>query len=184
MIGVILAGGQSSRMGRDKASVEIAGAAMMEWVHRALSSVCDTVAVCGGPGGIPDPEPGYRGPLAGLVAAFERFPGEAISLTGVDQPWLRPETVSRLGESATQLAVAPVEGGVRQTTCAVYPAALAEIARAELAAGGSLQSLLDVASFLPVVDWHVWGEDGRSWFSVDTADDLSAGVARFGPPPG
>jgi hypothetical protein len=66
----------------------------------------------------------------------------------------------------------------------VYPPALADLARQELAGDGSLQSLLDLASFMPVVHWHEWGEDGRSWFSADTPDSLADGLDRFGPPPG
>jgi hypothetical protein len=27
--------------------------------------------------------------------------------------------------------------------------------------------------------WVSWGEDGRSWFSVDTTEDLAVGLRRF-----
>lgn len=190
MIGVILAGGRSQRMGSDKAMVEVANRPMAEWVAAALSRVCDEVVVAGrrrplaGLPAIPDPRSSHRGPLAGLVAAWQHYPGHAVALVAVDQPWLRSETVRQLVALGRDLAVAPVEGGVRQTTCALYPSSLAEVAATELAGGGSLQSLLDVASFVPVVDWQEWGEDGRSWYSVDTPAALAGGLERFGPPGG
>lgn len=190
MIGVILAGGGSRRMGRDKALVEVAGRPMFDWVARAIDPACELVVVSGryDPLGdlptIADPGAAQRGPLAGLVAAFERFADEPVFLAGVDQPWLRSETAAHLAGRVEDLAVAPVDGGVRQTTCAVYPPGLADVAASELAAGGSLQSLLDVTSFMPVVAWHSWDEDGRSWFSVDNPTDIETGLDRFGPPAG
>ena len=30
--------------------------------------------------------------------------------------------------------------------------------------------------------WQAWGEDGRSWFSVDAPQDLTVGTERFGLP--
>lgn len=186
MIGVILAGGSSTRMGRDKATVEVAGRSMAEWVTEALSRVCEEVASAGRPlpglESVPDPGLVGRGPLAGLVGAFHRFPGRALAVVAVDQPWVRVDTLARLGELAAEEAVVPVDAGVRQTTCAIYPAALVEVAERELAGEGSLQSLLDVAAFLPVLDWRAWGEDGRSWFSADTPEAVEEGLIRFGPP--
>lgn len=185
---MILAGGESRRMGTDKAFVEIAGRTMLDWVAAALAPVCEEVVVVGDIDGattlpnIADPGAPHRGPLAGLVAAMHHVPDQWLALVAVDQPWLRAETARRLGALAAALAAVPVDAGIRQTTCAVYPPTLVSTAEAELAGGGSLQSLLDVASFRPVVDWASWGEDGRSWFSVDTPADLKEGLRRFGEP--
>lgn len=188
MIGVILAGGRSSRMGVDKATYAVAGRPMIDWVVDALSRACHRVVVAGryeAPAGleaIPDEGDGPQGPLAGLVSCLRHFPNESLIVVAVDQPWLRTDTVKRLGELAGDLPVVPVEGGVRQTTCALYPPGVADAGETELKTGGSLQSLLDVVAFAPVVDWHEWGEDGRSWFSVDTPQAAEEGLARFGLP--
>ena len=176
-------------MGSDKALLEVGSRAMIDWVADALDRACGRVVVSGRPDGhgyptLPDPDGAHRGPLTGLVAALEAFPGIPVALVAVDQPWVRAATLEQLGALVEELAVVPVEAGVRQTTCAVYPPGLGEVARAELAGGGSLQSLLDVAAFRPVVDWREWGEDGRSWYSVDTPQAVAAGLDRFGPPPG
>lgn len=189
MIGVVLAGGQSKRMGADKALVEVAGRPMIEWVAEALARAFGEVVVSGRRDGhghptLPDPDPAGQGPLAGLVAAMDAFPDEPVALVAVDQPWVRARTVGRLGALVDDLAAVPVEAGVRQTTCAVYPPGLRDLATSELTEGGSLQSLLDVAAFQPVVDWQAWGEDGRSWYSADTPEAIARGLDRFGPPPG
>jgi len=78
--------------------------------------------------------------------------------------------------------VVPVDDvGVRQVTCAVYPKAIADAAIEEAEADGSIQSLLDRVSFEAVIPeiWVLWGEDGRSWFSVDTHAALEEGIRRF-----
>jgi len=71
-------------------------------------------------------------------------------------------------------------------TCAVYPSGLADDAQAEAERGGSVQSLLDGIQFDAVEqgDWATWGEDGRSWFSVDDPGSARRGLERFGPPEG
>ena len=175
-------------MGHDKAAVEVAGRPMFEWVRRSLEEVCDGVLVAGRVDvdeslpTVSDPPGDRAGPLAGLVAAMRSRPGVPVFLAAVDQPWLKTSTVARLGESLGDLTVAPVDAGVRQTTCAAYPPSVLGAAEEELAGGGSLQSLLDVVAFTAVVDWRSWGEDGRSWYSVDTPKKLEEGLARFGPP--
>lgn len=190
MLGVILAGGESTRMGKDKATVEVAGRTMLEWVSAAVMEAGLEPAVAGrahGPVDVeafPDSGAPHRGPLAGLVAAMHHHPDTPAVLVSVDQPWVRPATLRRLAEMDGALPVVPVEAGVRQTTCALYPPNIVGAAETELAGGGSLQSLLDVVSFTPAVDWHAWGEDGRSWYSVNTPAELENGLARFGPPGG
>ena len=71
--------------------------------------------------------------------------------------------------------------GVRQVTCAVYPSSVAVAARDEAVAGGSIQTLLDRVSFraVPPEVWRDWGEDGRSWFSVDSVEDMAEAETRF-----
>jgi len=190
-LGVILAGGAASRMGRDKALVEVSGRPMVEWVATALGSVTDRLVVVGRSGTlagiecVPDDHPARRGPLAGLATALRIGGGEPVLLVAVDQPWVRSGTLQHLLRQAGPLhAVIPIDQGARQVTCGIYPGAWAEQAAAEDAADGSVQSLLDAMLLRPVeaTAWKSWNEDGRSWFSVDTDDDLEEGLSRFGPP--
>jgi molybdopterin-guanine dinucleotide biosynthesis protein A len=187
-LGVVLAGGASLRMGGDKALIEVAGRTMLTWVAAALRNVCDEVLMTGrvgvteGLAGILDDLPGPRGPLAGIVTGLGVAAGRPLLAVAVDHPWIRLETLARLAESPK--GALPVEAGVRQVTCACYPASLLEMARAELEQGGSVQSLLDREP-LPEMGqdvWETWGEDGRSWWSVDDMTSLEEGLSRFGPP--
>jgi molybdopterin-guanine dinucleotide biosynthesis protein A len=104
-------------------------------------------------------------------------------VVAVDNAFVRPETLRRLVSIDSDLPVVPVDDeGMRQVTCAVFPKQIAVQAVEEAEAGGSVQTLLDRVSFLPVTpdQWGKWGEDGRSWFSVDTPQTLEQGLERFG----
>lgn len=178
-------------MGEDKALATVAGRPMIDWVVDALAPACDGLVVAGREAGwhghdaVPDQAAEHKGPLAGLSAVARLHPDRALLAVAVDQPWLRSETVRHLAGLASEgAAVVPVEEGLRQTLCATYPAGLASLAEEELDASGSIQSLLDRISFVPVIEseWIGWGEDGRSWFSADTHSALEIGLARFGLP--
>jgi molybdopterin-guanine dinucleotide biosynthesis protein A len=193
LIGVVLAGGASRRMGRDKALVDVAGRPMLDWVVDALGATVSEVVVSGEPRApwadrlrfVEDTGDPKRGPLAGIVAVMEQTGPDALLLVvGVDQPWVRPVTLAEIAGRFTGLPVVPVPDGVRQTTCAVYPANELLVATRELNAGGSIQSMLDRTAFDPFTeaDLASCGEDGRSWFSVNTPVDLAEGLDRYGPP--
>ncbi len=187
-VGVILAGGTSRRMGIDKAVVDVAGRPMIEWVADALMAVCDSVIVAGRDGLLsglqcfPDGRPSVRGPLAGLATGLA-LGGDRVLVLGVDQPFVEVRTLERLLALPGSMPVVPIDEQ-RQVTCAVYPAALLPEAERETKVGGSIQSLLDRVRHRSVIreEWTDWGEDGRSWFSVDTPEDLAVGLARWGPP--
>ncbi len=188
-LGAILAGGESRRMGTDKALVPVDGVPMVERVAAALTAVVGAAVVVGRTGTLaglpclPDDRPGHRGPLAGLATTLRRAGDRALLVVGVDQPFVRPETLRKLlGAAVPGRALIPIADSVRQVTCAVYPGSWAEEAAAEVEAGGSVQSLLDRLPYREVLEpeWRAWGEDGRSWWSVDTLTEATEGLARFG----
>lgn len=172
-------------MGRDKADVMVAGRTMLNRVAAALERVSDRIVLLG-----PDRE-GWEcwpdsvhatGPLAGIATALSRADSDRVVLVAVDQPFITSDFLERLVAIDSELPVVPVdETGVRQVTCAVYPTAIVGAALDEARAMGSIQTLLDRVSFRPITaeEWRAWGEDGRSWFSVDTDQALEEGLARF-----
>jgi molybdopterin-guanine dinucleotide biosynthesis protein A len=185
IIAAVLSGGSSSRMGTDKASVEVAGRPLAEWVQRALAG--RTTVFLGGE--LPDVRtigdaPG-SGPVAGLAAALA-IGADAVLLLAVDQPWVRRATVDGLIERFSGLPVVPIEDGVRQVTCAIYPSSLASKAARIAEEGRSLQAVLDDVEVDEVDsdEWAAWGEDGRSLFGADTPQELADGIERFGTPRG
>lgn len=185
VLGIVLAGGTSSRMGSDKALLEIEGRPMVEWVASGLSTVCESVLIAGREGHlagylcVEDMWPGVHGPLAGLTTALGL--DERVIVVGVDQPFVRAATLERL--AADPGTVVPFDVR-RQVTCAAYAPGLRADAEHEAERGGSIQSLLDRVPFRQVDEgeWRSWGEDGRSWFSVDTPEDLADGLRKYGTP--
>ena len=185
IVAAVLSGGRSSRMGTDKASVEVGGRPFSEWVQRALAG--RTTVFLGGdlPGVRTIGDAPGSGPVAGLAAALA-IGADAVVLLAVDQPWLRPETVDRLVERFDGRPVVPVDDGIRQVTCAIYPASLASTAARFTEEGRALQAVLDDVPVdeVPPEEWQAWGEDGRSWFGADTPDEIDEGLDRFGRPGG
>jgi molybdopterin-guanine dinucleotide biosynthesis protein A len=181
---VVLAGGASKRMGTHKPDVPLAGRSMLEWV--VASAGTHPVLVVGGPEVTIAPwiaDEVRDGPAGGLALALASVDGPVV-LVGADQPWLRPETVDALAGFAAEAACVPVHAERRQVTCARYPDGIAQIAARVAAEGKGLQELLGLIPRVELAEetWRSWGEDGRSWYSVDTPDDLAEGMDRYGPP--
>lgn len=149
---IVLAGGDSTRMGRDKASLPFGTETMLERVVRLVRSEVDTVIVAGRagqavPGGVTlvaDEEAG-RGPLAALSDALESVDTALAFVVACDMPLLKPAVVRKLitlvGDAN---AVAPSIDGHLMTTCAVVKTAAARQTAAECAASGerSLRAFL------------------------------------------
>jgi len=144
-VGAVLTGGRSSRMGRDKALLEVDGVPMALRVARALSAAGAAEVVCVG-GDLealralglraePDPRQG-EGPLGGVISALElaRSGVPAVVVVPCDLPWLHasvPELlVTRLAGSP-DLDVACARTDRPEPLCAAWrPACLPVLARA------------------------------------------------------
>lgn len=186
MIGAVLTGGQSTRMGTDKADVIVSGRPMLDQVATTLRKVCPRVVLLGperdGWECWPDAVHA-QGPLAGIATALTRATAGRVVLVAVDHPFVSRELLAGLAGIDSELPVVPVdETGVRQVTCAVYPTAIGNAAVEEANSGGSIQTLLDRVSFRQVTpeEWRSWGEDGRSWFSVDDEAARMRGETLYG----
>ena len=174
-------------MGTDKARVTINGEPLLTRVSKVAAVVGDVVVVGGTPSDdvtpIPDLRTGRLGPLAGLESALAYAQGRDVILLGVDQPFVRSETLLHLTEIAGDVVV-PVHGGWEQVLCAVYREAFLPVTRTALDAGKDLSilSYLDQVNTTRVHpdEWAAWEEDGRSWYSTDTPEALSEGIERFG----
>jgi len=162
--GFVLAGGRSSRLGRDKALLPWPPNAFAEGNSQTLlqhsivrlQCVCSTVSICANRDDfpfagtvIPDALPG-SGPLGGIVAALERSTTDWNLMLAVDLPFLPVEILQALAGYAsprqqTQVAaevsslslacVLPMLDGLSQPLCGVYHRALAPGLRAALEAG-------------------------------------------------
>lgn len=188
--GILLTGGSSSRMGRDKAAIEVAGEPLARRVGRLLTAAT-ALAVEVGPGwsGLPTvrEEPAGAGPLAAVVAGWRelvRRSGEkrAALVLASDLPDVSPPLLELLASQPGEASVVPVRGGRRQPLCARWAVADLERAAAQLAAGerslrhvfGPDAVLLDEAAWGPVVP-------GSALEDVDTPADLAR--RALAPPP-
>jgi molybdopterin-guanine dinucleotide biosynthesis protein A len=106
--GIILAGGQSKRMGSPKAWLPVGAELMLPRIVRLLSEAVSPVIVVAAPGQdlpvlpaeiqvVRDEREG-RGPLQGLAAGLSALNGiaDAAFVTGCDTPFLRPAFVTRM----------------------------------------------------------------------------------------
>ena len=137
--GVILAGGQSSRLGGlDKGLRPFAGRPLVEWVIAALAPQVDTLLISANRNleryadyGLPvvaDLDPGFQGPLAGVHSAMRAATTTWLVTLPCDGPYPAPDLVARLllalRTQAGDLAVA-TDGQRLQPVHALLPVALA-----------------------------------------------------------
>lgn len=104
MIGVVLAGGRSSRMGRSKALLRLEGRPLVEHMLGLLHAVPGVAeAVISGSvegyDGIPDPAP-FSGPAEAVRALRTRFTGHDLLIVPVDMPFLTPGLLTALAASS------------------------------------------------------------------------------------
>ncbi|MFO8058107.1 MAG: molybdenum cofactor guanylyltransferase [bacterium] len=106
LTGMILAGGKSTRMGRDKALLKVEGLTVIRRVADALSPCCSRLAVVCGPDddygflGLPvirDLEPG-EGVFMGLYSGLCRMETERALVAGCDMPYIRTSLAAHLAE--------------------------------------------------------------------------------------
>jgi molybdopterin-guanine dinucleotide biosynthesis protein A len=182
----VLAGGDSTRMGSDKATTPFASSTMLETVLSSVSGVGDPIVVgrTKAPHGIPaipDRRTDSRGPLTGLETVLQYEPGRTVVLVAVDHPFLQPGTIREM-LALDGDAVVPLDASWQQVTCAVYRPPFLQAASDTLDNGcRSIITALGLVNVNLVQEetWRSWGEDGRSWFSVDTPERLNEGLRRF-----
>jgi molybdopterin-guanine dinucleotide biosynthesis protein A len=151
LLGLVLAGGQSRRMGADKAALEIAGTSLLARTVAMLGQVVDEVHVSVAPAQGEDPLRSdfavipdrfdNIGPAAGLLSAHMYAPESAWLVLACDMPLIDTATLLRLVESrqpemaATVWAAADSSGP--EPLCAIYePGTLAAFLE-QVTAGGN-----------------------------------------------
>jgi molybdenum cofactor guanylyltransferase len=163
--GFVLAGGRSSRLGRDKAllpwppnaAIEGNSQTLLGHAIARLQRVCDTVSICANRDDLPtaeiviaDARPD-SGPLGGIVAALEHSTTDWNLLLAVDLPFLPAEVLQALAARVSAqeepmgasgpaslpplFCVLPYVDGLPQPLCGLYHRALARGLRRALEAG-------------------------------------------------
>ncbi len=146
ILGLMLAGGRSRRMGQDKASLIWDGQPMWRRQLELLRACGLTAAVSVRPG---QELPGFlegecelipdchedAGPLAGFLSAWARYPEHALLAVACDLPLLDANTIGHLLErrdaACFATAYTSANDGLPEPLCALYePAAQAIMQRA------------------------------------------------------
>lgn len=179
--GFVLTGGQSRRMGRDKALLSHRGMPLALWVARELEPVATRVRLVGradrhGGLGLPvveDIRPGL-GPLAGLEAALTAAETPWILLVACDMPAVSTALFRNLLAAAASCradAVVPCHAGRgREPLCAAYHRRALRTVRRALDSGDL--KMLHLLESLKVYEWTA--EDRGAFRNVNTAEDLAA----------
>ncbi len=145
--GVLLAGGASRRLKRDKRFVRYRGKFLIQRAYESLAAVADGGVVwvsLARPEDLPriravlpgsslrfvlDEPPGGEGPLVALAAALRKVTATYACVLAVDHPLVTPEFLRRFRAYLAQSlghrkppprVVVPVWQGVSQPTCAFY----------------------------------------------------------------
>ncbi len=190
ILGIVLAGGLSRRMGVDKAFVTLAGRPLVAHALERLRAQCDGVAINSNGDaarlaafGVPvlaDDVKGFPGPLAGVLAGLDyaaRNGFDAVLTLPVDTPLAPDDLVARLiaGQGAAcgaaKIAVA-ASGGQAHHAVALWAGSLAQDVRRALEVEGERGVARFAARYDPaVVEWPVGVVD--PFFNINAPDDLA-----------
>ena len=182
---MLLAGGQSRRMGHDKLPLEVGGVPLIRRVHDVLASRCDEVVAASGVGHVPDMEnvrrvpdlrPG-RGPLAGMEAGLEAASYPLVFVAVGDMPFLPGDLVEfLLGRVAAGVSAAvPMRCGRRHPLCAAYDRRILPVVSSALDEGiGAVRILLDILDGVEYVDRDLrrFGDPDHYLMNVNSPEDL------------
>ena len=185
---VLLAGGESRRMGRDKATVVFRDEALWRRQLRILRDLGpDKVFVSARTESSWLPadtellldEPPSRGPLSGLTKALVQMQTSHLVVLAVDMPFVTREQLRLLGSLAKPgRGVVPIIGERAEPLAGVYPAeAAADFATALAGTDFSLQRIVrKLAADEKVTLYAVPIEDEHLYRSVNEPSDFQGGA--------
>jgi molybdenum cofactor guanylyltransferase len=182
--GFVLAGGHSSRMGRDKALLRHWGVPLVVRAAATVAEAAGQVTILGDPGvyghfGWPvlaDTTP-ELGPIGGLLTALEHTTAEWNVLVACDMPGVSPALLRELLRKTTRTrgrCVAPVIDGEFEPLCAVYRRGALPEVRSAIAAGHlRMRDLVQALDARPI-----GGLDAACFRNVNTPEDWSSYLHR------
>jgi len=185
----VLAGGGSTRFGRDKALIEFGGKPMLARMVELLQSVTKKAKVVAERGkyeafGVEIIEDRWPrgGPLGGIITALEDADGSAARsdwnlIVSCDMPFLTPEWMeymaTRAARSAAQV-ILPHSTGGPEPLCACWRTDAAETLRAAFERG--IRKVTDGVALLrsevlDEADWKRFDSAGRLFWNMNTPAD-------------
>jgi len=189
VIGYVLAGGGSTRFGRDKALVEVNGTPMLGRMVELLRRVTKEVKIVATPNKyaafgvtmVEDRWPG-EGPLGGIITALEDAARSTARpewnlILSCDMPFLSPEWLTFLCERAAKTeaeVVLPYSASGPEPLCACWQTGAAAKLRSGFESGVRKVTegiALLRAEVLDEADWKRFDSAGRLFWNMNTAAD-------------
>lgn len=179
LLGLVLAGGASRRMGTDKGAISYHGRSQRAYAAELLESVCEAVYVSVRADQVADLEPDLTplvdatadiGPMAGHLAAFAHRPDAAWLVVACDMPLLTASTLQALvaarDPSYEAVAFAGTDGRPEPMVALWEPAMGKALQKAATAGRHSLRDVLRAGRcrMLPAPEGAL--------FDADTPSDL------------
>lgn len=186
--GLVLAGGQSRRMGHDKALLVRDGQSQLSYVAALLGQVADEVFISSRSDQQQDPERSqfaniidrYEdiGPIAGILSAMDEHPGADWLVVACDLPNIDVQTLEYLiahrSVSSPFTAYKSSHDGLPEPLCAIYRSGSDSVLRKFVADGTVCPRKMLINS-----DTKLLGQPNPSALdNVNTPDDLEASVLK------
>jgi molybdopterin-guanine dinucleotide biosynthesis protein A len=191
---IILAGGDSRRMGSDKANLLLGEQTLLQRVIAKMQQVFPAVIVS-----VRQPRPEIDlpqvcddqagmtaggGPLAGLAAGLGQIATPWAFAVACDMPFVEPAMIELLAKYRDEYqAVVPVVQDHPQPLAAFYAGSCLDTLRAHLAGGGknSLRAVLEQLRVRYVDEPDLLQADPvlRSFYDLDTPQDVATAMRRF-----
>lgn len=191
--GFVLAGGRSSRMGREKALLELGGVPLIVRTARLVETVLGSARVVGETAGIralglstvPDDWPGV-GPLGGIATALRvsRAPWSlvvACDLPYLTVAWLEYLVSRALGSGAD--AVIAMNASGAEPLCAAYRESAEPTIRSALSLGKlKVRSMLENlrGEVIEPEEWKRFDSDGYLFKNMNSPEDYEEARERLG----
>jgi molybdenum cofactor guanylyltransferase len=186
---IIMAGGDSRRMGQDKANLLLGERTLLQSVISTLQPLFAEVIIS-----VRQPRPGialpqvcdnplHAGPLAGLAAALERATTPWIFAVACDMPFITPAVIEYLARQRAHCqAVVPMVGGFPQPLAAFYSTSCLDVVRDILSSNGkrSMLAPLEKLQVRYVREEQMQALDPqlRSFFDLDTPQDVARAMIQ------
>ena len=199
--GIVLAGGKSTRMGQDKAWVELAGRPLALWVLDALRAVTDQqLVVARDPGrleklGAPVVIDRFaaRGPLSGIHAGLKSATTDLCLVVACDMPLVRPTLLAQIAAAVGPAhAAVPYLGdcglpdltggvggmardaGLQPLLAGYRRRCIQPLEKLLLSGSFPTSALISVlkARIVGPDEWRLADPDARSFFNINTYEDL------------
>ncbi len=181
---LVLAGGDSSRMGQDKAVLELGGQTLLDRAIATMQQIFPKliVSVRQMRGGVEQrqvcDEVAASGPLAGLAAGLAQTDTSWVFVLACDMPFVSAAVVEQLAQHREGCdAVVPVVGGYTQPLAAFYARSALDVMRTSLAGKDkSLRGVLNKLKVTYVSEAELRACDPQlcSFIDLDTPQDYQA----------